>query len=114
MVSATQHQSHLWENLQNEIQLGRILGPLKHPLFSKFHCSQVCDFPKKQGRGVWVWRMITNLSAPAGRSVNDFIDPKACSVNYKSSDKALQMTQHLGPNALLRKMDISNAYRLLI
>lgn len=67
------------------------------------------SFTKKQGG----FRLITNLSAPRGNSINEFIDPEICSVNYSSFDQAVNMVQNLGPNAQLGKMDISNAFRLL-
>lgn len=109
LVSATEHQNHLLAKIQKEIQLGRILGPLKQSPISNLHCSPVGVVPKKQGG----WRMIINLSSPAGRSVNNFIDPQECTVKYSSFDEAVQMIQNLGPNALIGKMDVSNAFRLL-
>ena len=84
---------HLLAKLQKEIELGRILGPLKKSPISNLHCSPVGVVPKKQGG----WRMIMNLSSPAGRSVNDFIDPQECTVKYFSFDEAGLMIQIWGP-----------------
>ena len=65
--------------------------------------------PKSDGK----FRLITNLSAAHGRSINDFIDQKFCSVQYTNFDTVLQMIAKLGPNALLAKRDIKSAFRLL-
>lgn len=54
-----------------------------------------------------------NLSSPVGRSVNDFIDPRECTVKYSSFDEAVLMIQNLGLTAMIGKMDVSNAFRLL-
>lgn len=56
--------------------------------------------------------MICNLSAPQGQSVNDFINPEQCSVQYTSFDEATAMISKLGRGALLGKKDIANAFRL--
>ena len=58
------------------------------------------------------WRLITNLSHPLGNSVNDFIDPELCRVQYSSFDKVITMISNLG--ALCGKIDIKSAFRLLI
>lgn len=109
MVSASENKDQLLGKLNKEIQLGRIVGPFDVPPFKNFHCSPIGVLPKKQGG----FRLITNLSAPRGNSINEFIDPEICSVNYSSFDQAVNMVQNLGANAQLGKMDISNAFRLL-
>lgn len=57
--------------------------------------------------------MVINLSSPLGKSANDFLDPQKCTLKYSSFDDAVQMIQNLGPNALIGKMDVSNALRSL-
>ena len=59
------------------------------------------------------FRLIHHLSYPTGKSVNDFIDPALCSVEYTNFDKAIEMVQELGEGALLFKIDIKSAFRLL-
>ena len=56
--------------------------------------------------------MITYLSYPTGNSVNDFIDPNLCSVNYATVDDEISLIAEKGEGALWAKMDISNAFRL--
>ena len=54
------------------------------------------------------------MSHPPGNSVNHFIDPEVCKVNYASFDNVLKMIYKLGFNAEIGKIDISQAFRLLI
>jgi hypothetical protein len=60
------------------------------------------------------WRLITHLSFPEGGGVNDFIDDKFCQEKYASFDKVLGMISALGKGAELGKIDIQQAFRLLI
>ena len=46
--------------------------------------------------------------------VNDFIDPEYCKVNYSSFDKVVEIISTLGKSALLAKLDISQAFQLII
>lgn len=109
MKSAIQHSNELAEKIKKEIDLGRVLGPFSAPPISNLRCNPVGLLPKKQGG----WRMITNLSHPFGESVNDYIDQQFCSVNYSSFDDAINIIQTKGQGALMAKMDISSAFRLL-
>ena len=57
--------------------------------------------------------LITDLSFPPGSSVNDEIDPSFCSLSYLSTDTVALAVAELGPGALLAKVDIESAYRLV-
>jgi hypothetical protein len=46
-------------------------------------------------------------------TVNDFIDKQFCTVRYSSVDEAVRMVQNLKPGALLAKIDVKSACRLL-
>ena len=59
------------------------------------------------------YRLIHHLSYPSGNSVNDYIDPKTCSVIFLNFDEAIYMVQDLGKKLFLFKMDIKSAFRLL-
>ena len=48
-----------------------------------------------------------------GHSVNDSIAPEVCSLQYASLDQAVAMVRSLGQGALLAKIDIQSAYRIL-
>ena len=57
--------------------------------------------------------MIHHLSYPHGESVNDYIDPQLCSVQYTSFDEAVKLIQDLGRHCKLFKVDIKSAFRLI-
>jgi hypothetical protein len=60
------------------------------------------------------WRVITHLSYPPNWSVNDFINPEICKVKYSLFDKVVEMISALGSNVLCAKMDINQAFHLLV
>ena len=67
--------------------------------------------PNGHNRGRW--RLITDLSFPREHNVNDGIDPALCSLSYSTVDEVASLVARLGPGALLAKIDIESAYRLI-
>ncbi len=59
------------------------------------------------------WRIITDLSFPRGQSVNDGIPAERCSLEYTTVDRVAGAALALGRGALLAKIDIESAYRLI-
>ena len=57
------------------------------------------------------FRLIVDLSAPCGFSVNDGIAPALCSLEYISVDEAARMMARCGRGALMAKTDLKSAYR---
>ena len=62
-------------------------------------------------------RLIVDLSSlhddPHNTSINDLIDKESCCLTYVKIDDAIKAIQHYGKNALLCKVDISNAFKNL-
>ncbi len=76
--------------------------------FPQVHASPIGVIPKKTpGK----WRLIVDLSAPRGSSVNDGVDPQLCSLKYATVDMAARQMALLGQGAQLAKIDIARAYR---
>jgi hypothetical protein len=109
LKSAIENQDELLERVHKEISMGRILGPFLEMPISNLHISPVGLIPKSDGG----WRMITHLSYPTSCGINDFIDPELCTVQYASFDGVVDMIANLGQGALLGKMDIKSAFRLI-
>ena len=91
LPSAFQQPAVIDSILEKEIAANRILG-----LFSKlpmpiFCCSGMGVVPKHDGG----WRIIYHLSAPPGRSINDFIDSDAYTLSYCSVDDAYAIINSL-------------------
>lgn len=112
MPSANAHPQVVTNYLQDELAKGRMLGPL--PLSFAAPELQINRFgviPK--GHNTGKWRLITDLSFPPGRSVNDGVECDLCSLSYITVDTVAGMVANLGPGTLLAKVDIESAYRLI-
>ena len=109
MPSAVQHPQVINDYIAKELSLGRFLGPF--PSFPAVHLNRIGVIPK--GGNTGKWRLITDLSFPEGSSVNDGIDPTICSLSYTNVEEVADLIARLGTGALLAKVDIESAYRLI-
>ena len=110
LKSAAQYSSIVQKKIDKEVQAGRVAGPFNRVPLKNLQISPIGIVPKKSPGD---YRLIHHLSYPSGKSINDFIDPKICSVQYTDFDEAVFMIQDLGKNCWLFKMDIKSAFRLL-
>lgn len=99
------------EYLNTEIAQGRIAGPLPLISLPGSHISRFVVIPKEHR--INKWRLLIDLSYPAGSSVNDGIPKYLCSINYISIDTAIENILKCGTGTLLAKIDVKNAFRLL-
>ena len=99
------------EYVSKQLELGRMLGPLDPICHSTIHINRFGIVPK--GHATGKWRLITDLSYPPGKSVNDGNDPELCSLRYTSVDDAAMAAAGLGQGALMAKVDIEAAYHLV-
>ena len=106
LPSAYEHLTVVDTYLSSECAAGRMAGPFRDPPFTPFHCSGLGAIPKQDG----TWRVITHLSAPADRSVNDYIDPEAVTLSYTTIDDAVSIAAKLGRGSLLAKIDLKQAF----
>ena len=112
MPSAQQHPEVIRDYLQSELAKGRMLGPFSSTeSLPPVHINKFGVIPK--GHNTGKWRLISDLSFPRGRSVNDGIDEALYSLSYISVDHIAAKAAQLGPGALLAKVDIESAYRLV-
>ena len=108
MCSIAEHGDVVEEYLQKELAAGRILGPYTTDQFPDVHVSPFGVIPKSDpGK----WRLIVDLSAPKGRSVNDSISKELCSLSYLSVDQVAAKVIKMGVGSLLAKFDLQAAYR---
>ena len=112
MPSAIQHPTVVTNYLHEELSRGRMLGPF-HSLHGlpPLHINRFGVIPK--GHNTGKWRLITDLSFPHGRSINDGIDRDLCSLSYTTVDDIAAVLAQLGHGALIAKVDIESAYRLI-
>ena len=97
--------------LQEEVTLGRVLGPLPVGSIPEVQVSPFGVIPKGHTPGKW--RLIVDLSSPNGSSVNDGISSELCSLSYISVDDISRAVAALGRGTLLAKVDVKSAYRIV-
>ena len=110
MTSAHLNPDPVDSYLTEEITAGRIVPvpKLTHPS-PPVHISRFGVIPKRNKPGKW--RLILDLSAPPGMSINDGISTEACSLHYSSVDDAARIILASGPQTWLAKLDVERAYR---
>ena len=108
MLSANEHQQVIRNYLAEECSEGRVLGPLPPAHFPDTHTSRFGVIPKgSTGK----WRLIVDMSAPEGTSVNDGISEHLTSLSYVGVKDAARLITTQGRGALLAKVDVKSAYR---
>ena len=108
--SARQQASVVSNFIASQVQAGYMLGPFPPAQCPGVLTASIAVIPKKTpGR----FRVIVNLSAPERFSVNDNLHRELTHVAYSSVDDAALLLHHLGSQALLAKIDIQDAYRLI-
>ena len=111
MHSASEHPEVVQAYLEKECALGRMLGPFSSAEHRDLHINRFGVIPK--GRNTGKWCLITDLSYPAGQSVNDGIDPDLCRLRYTTVDHVAEVVASYPPGTLLAKVDVESAYRLV-
>jgi hypothetical protein len=90
--------------------MGRVLAPFSEKPISTLRISHI-GLVEKPDNG---WNLITHLSYPNQFSVNHFIDKDLCAFKYTSFNSVIDMISELGKSAKIAKLDISQAFCLLI
>ena len=97
--------------LHEELQANRVIKihPSDDVKGLGIQCSPFGVIPKKNRRNKW--RLIVDLSAPQGHSVNDGISKELAILSYVSVDEVVSGVLQRGKGAMIAKMDIHHAYR---
>ena len=111
MPSAHSHPDVTSGYVDAEVREGRMIGPFRPGQIPDLHVNRMGVIPKGHIPGRW--RLITDLSHPKGSSVNDGISPDLCSLRYTSVQRVARTAMLLGKGALMAKLDIKAAYRLV-
>ena len=109
--SVYNHPHIVETHIAGEVAQRRLLGPVPEYLVGLCHSSPIGLIPKLHRPGKW--RLIVDLSAPHGNSVNDAISPELSRMHYASVLDAAAIVRSLGPGSLMAKIDLQNAYRVL-
>ena len=112
MSSAAHHAPVIEDYLKAELEANRILGPFQPSnMPCPIHISPIGIIPKRHQHNKW--RLIVDISSPNGASINDGINPSFTSLSYIHIQDVIKQIMDLGPGALLAKIDIKSAYRII-
>lgn len=111
MASALLKPQFIDNYLQSEVHTGRVAGPFSQPPLLFLHLSHFGIIPKCHQPGKW--RLILELSSPAGHSVDDGIASEDYSVQYMKLNDIIVGIMRLGRGSLLAKFDLQNAYCIM-
>ena len=109
LLSAAEHPHVIDSYLENEVSLQCMVGPLTAS--PQIHISPMGIIPKP--RQPWNWRLITDLSSPKGKSVNDAIAVQLCNLQYSRVDHVAQVVRVLVKGTVMCKLDLKLAYRVV-
>ena len=109
--SATANPAPVAQELERELSPNRKAGPFLPPTFSNSVWSPMGAIPKKHLQPP-KWRIINDLSWPAGQSVNDPFSKELYTCSYVSIDQPIPYLKSFGPNALISKLD--HAFPLIL
>ena len=105
------HPEIVGQYLETEISLGRVIGPLPPKGVPDVHLNRFGVIAKSHQPDKW--RLIVDLSYPKGNNINDGIPKALCSLKYITVDHAIQHIVTMRSGALLAKIDVQSAFRLL-
>lgn len=111
MYSTQDHPQVVRDYLRDELTRGAVLGPFAPEEVPEVHINRFGVIPKSHQPGKW--RLIVDLSHPDGKSVNDSISSELCSLRYTRVDEVVRQLLQLGPGALMAKLDVKSAYRIV-
>ena len=101
------------KELERVLSLNRKIGPFLTPPFANFVGSPMGAIPKKCSMPT-KWRIINDLSWPAGHSISDGIPKELFSCTYDTIDHAISQLKLHGQGALMSKLDLSDACHILV
>lgn len=110
--SALQHPLIIEENLLEEVELGRVVGPFESPPFTNLQVYPLGLVPKKNSSK---WRTIFHLSYPKGTSdsINANIPIEDFPLQYIKVEDAISLIHEFGEGTFMTKTDIKSAFRII-
>jgi hypothetical protein len=107
--SIEQHGNVFTTTLSEWIEKGFVAGPFLYPPVPDFRANVLMAEEQKDKV-----RPILNLSSPKGESFNDNVDEYRVPKTYQSSARLFgQSLLAIGPGALMSKMDMRDAFKLV-
>lgn len=110
LLSSMEHPETVSAYVNKECSLGRLLSPFPHSAVPNLHISPFGVIPKK---ATDTWRLIVDLLAPRGASINDGISHETASLSYVTIDIIADRVRSQGKGTMLAKLDIKSAFRIV-
>lgn len=104
--NALQLQTAIITEISRELQLERMAGHYLSPPLPNFVCSPMGAVPKKHSFPQ-KWRVINDLSWPAGHSIKDFTLKDKFTCTYDTLDHAIAFLRSHGSGALTTKLSFA-------
>ena len=108
--SALANQEAVAKFIRTQISAGDMVGPLSPHKCTNIIISRLAVIPKKT---LGQFRVRVDLSFPSNFNINDNLHCNLTHVAYSSVDEAAAIIHNLGRHALMAKIDIKDAYRLI-
>ena len=108
--SALENHPIVTAKIAKESTLGRIAGPYTSSPLPNLIISPLGLVPKKASNE---FRLIHDLSFPKNSSVNSNIDKSLTGVQYEDLDHCVRILSEMGPNTLIAKADLKDAFRII-
>ena len=99
------------QEIMDDVSIGARHGPFRRPPFQGSVCSPIAAIPKGDSDKI---RLIHNLSAPRGQSVNDAISMEFATTEYDRFDSAVSMVRKVGTGAWMAKIDLKSAFKHIV
>ena len=109
-LSARTHPAPVAHEIERELDLNRKVGLFLAPPFQHFTGSPLGANPKKHSAPV-KWRLIHDLSWPVSLSIKNGIPKGLFLCTYDLLNQAITILKHFGLDALMSKLDLSDAFR---
>ena len=95
-------------HISAEVSAGRLVGPIPRMFHDRVHTSPMGLVP--EGHNTGRWRVIVDLSSHQRASVSKDL----CLLRYALLDDVFRLICHFGPRHQLVKMDLKDAYRVIL
>ena len=109
LPSASEKPEVIRDYIGKKLKKGNISGPWLREILPQLITNRFGVIPKSNGK----WRFIIDLSYPDGGSVNEGIDKSLTGMVYSSVVDVAQVLLQWGKGALLAKVDVDSAYRII-
>ena len=112
LLSCMEHPEVVQVYIEKECSLGRLLGPFPRAQ-AKMLSLHISTFGIILKKGTNNWRLIVDLWAPYGASINDGIAQEGSSSAYVTIDMSADRVRAMGQGTLLVKLNIKSMFSIL-